>query len=205
MNLATSFILIGVLLNGHDAINDWKVLDILLWDRDPDFLRNVTELISSKGYPVENHYVQTKDGYILSVQRIPPGRAMNNGLKAEKKVVFLQHGLLASATDWVLNFPKQSLAFILADAGYDVWLGNIRGNTYSRRHVKYSPNSKEFWEFSFDEMAKYDLPAMIDLALNISGQTQLYYIGHSQGTTAAFALLSESPEYNKKVSCTLKT
>ncbi|GFY47479.1 gastric triacylglycerol lipase [Trichonephila inaurata madagascariensis] len=48
-------------------------------------------------------------------------------------------------------------------------------------------------------MAKYDLPAMIDLALNVTGQKELYYIGHSQGTTAAFALLSERPEYNTKI------
>ncbi|XP_035212094.1 gastric triacylglycerol lipase-like isoform X2 [Stegodyphus dumicola] len=98
-----------------------------------------------------------------------------------------------------MNFPEQSLGFILADAGYDVWLGNIRGNTYSRRHIKYTPDMKEFWAFSFDEMAKYDLPAMIDFVLNTTGQKQLYYVGHSQGTTSAFALLSESPEYNKKV------
>ncbi|GFY47100.1 gastric triacylglycerol lipase [Trichonephila inaurata madagascariensis] len=144
MNLISLLIWIGVLLKGHDTNSDLDFLDVLLWDKDPDFLRNVTELISSKGYPVENHWVETEDGYILSVQRIPSGRKKWNGLK---QVVFLQHGLLSSATDWVLNFPEQSLAFILADAGYDVWLGNIRGNTYSRRHVKYTPNSEEFWQF----------------------------------------------------------
>ncbi|XP_015920104.1 gastric triacylglycerol lipase [Parasteatoda tepidariorum] len=164
--------------------------DLLGIGQDPDMKLNVTELISSKGYPVEEYIVQTRDGYLLGVQRIP---------RKGKKVVFLQHGLLSSSTDWVINFPQQSLAYILADAGYDVWLGNIRGNTYSRKHVKYSPKSREFWDFSFDEMAEYDLPAMIDFALNVSGQNELYLIGHSQGTTTSFALLSSKPEYNKKV------
>ncbi|KAG8201347.1 hypothetical protein JTE90_016824 [Oedothorax gibbosus] len=177
------------------------VTDLLNLKKDPDSGRNVTQLITSKGYPAENHIVQTKDGYLLSIQRIPSGRSkwLSERHNQNKKVVFLQHGLLSSSTDWVLNFPDESLAFILADAGYDVWLGNIRGNTYSRRHVKYSPKSKIFWQFSFDEMAEYDLPAMIDYVLNITGQKQLSYIGHSQGTTTAFAMLSQKPEYNQKI------
>lgn len=32
-------------------------------------------------------------------------------------------------------------------------------------------------------MAKYDLPATINLILEKSGQKQLFYVGHSQGTT----------------------
>ncbi|KAG8180328.1 hypothetical protein JTE90_016362 [Oedothorax gibbosus] len=164
---------------------------------DPDFWKNVTELISSKGYPVENHVVVTQDGNILQIQRIPYGR---NGTRNEKKqVVLIMHGLAGSAADFVMNFADQSLGFILADSGYDVWLGNNRGNTYSRRHVKYTRKMPELWNFSFDENAKYDIPAIIDYILNETKQEQLYYIGHSQGNTAAFALLSENQEYNKKI------
>ncbi|KAG8180327.1 hypothetical protein JTE90_016361 [Oedothorax gibbosus] len=164
---------------------------------DPDITRNVSDLILSKGYPVENHVVRTKDGYLLSVQRIPHGKG---GEKIpNKQAVFIQHGLLSSSSDWVINFPEQSLGFILADAGYDVWLGNCRGNTYSRRHVKYTPDMEVFWDYSFDQLAEYDFPAMIDYVLKETGEEQLFYIGHSQGTTGAFAMLSESLEYNKKI------
>lgn len=36
---------------------------------------------------------------------------------------------------------------------------------------------------SFDEMAKYDLPGIIDFIVNKTGQEKLYFVGHSLGTT----------------------
>jgi len=60
-------------------------------------------------------------------------------------VVFLQHGLFGSAENFVSN-REISPAYILAKAGYDVWLGNSRGSKYGRNHQWWDPNKdKEYW------------------------------------------------------------
>jgi len=58
-----------------------------------------------------------------------------------------------------LNNEEKAPAFVFANQGYDVWLGNSRGNRYSTNHTTLSVNSTEFWKFSFIEMGMYDLPA----------------------------------------------
>lgn len=98
-----------------------------------------------------------------------------------------------------MNTPDKALAYVLADAGYDVWLTNARGNTYSRAHVALDPNEKEFWQFSWHEMGVYDLPAVIDHVLEETGLEQLTYLGFSMGTTVFWVMLSERPEYADKV------
>jgi len=166
----------------------------------PELGMTVPELIRYWNYPVEEHHIRTDDGYLLTVHRIPHGRHNNNTTSGkDRPVVFLQHGLLCSSSNWVINLPHQSFAFILADNGFDVFLGNVRGNTYSRRHEHLKTSSPRFWDFSFDEHAKYDLPAMINHALNVTGREQLYYVGHSQGTMMAFAKLSEDEQFQKKI------
>lgn len=81
------------------------------------------ELVKTQGYPLEEHFVTTVDGYVLGVYRIPCGRTqtpLSNGWECRTPLgppVLLQHGLLDSSGTWVVNFPKQSLGFILADAG----------------------------------------------------------------------------------------
>ena len=49
-------------------------------------------------------------------------------------------------------------------------------------------------------MAAHDLPTMIQFVLNETKQTELSYIGHSQGTLIMFALLSQDPAFASKVS-----
>lgn len=62
---------------------------------------------------------------------------------------------------------ENSLAYVLAKAGYDVWIGNNRGSIYSRNHTTLDPvkDSAKFFDFSFYELGKYDVPANIDYVL----------------------------------------
>ena len=48
-------------------------------------------------------------------------------------------------------------------------------------------------------MGYYDLPAEIDYILNTTGVSQIYYTGHSMGTTMFFVMASTRPEYNSKI------
>lgn len=158
----------------------------------------VPDIIRYWGYPVESHEAQTSDGYLLTLHRIPHRKNDPEPTRV-RPVFFLQHGLLCSSSNWVTNLPWQSLAFALADAGYDVWMGNNRGNTYSQKHTTLETDSDAFWDFSFEEMAAHDLPAMLNYALNVTGQEQLFYVGHSEGTMMIFAGLSENKPLQKKI------
>ncbi|XP_031635022.1 lipase 3-like [Contarinia nasturtii] len=154
--------------------------------------------VQAAGYTIERHYITTDDGYILRLYRIPSSPKTVNNSKHNKPIL-LMHGLTGSSRDYVV-YPNISPGYYFAQHGFDVWLGNARGNTFSRNHTSLDPDEGEFWQFSWHEIAMNDLPAMIDFILYRSNHNQLIYGGHSQGGTTIFALLSERPEYNKKIS-----
>ncbi|XP_073831789.1 lipase 3-like [Musca autumnalis] len=157
--------------------------------------RTTADRIKNFGYDSETHKVQTKDGYILNIFRV-----INSTITGrQKSPVLMMHGLISSSDAWVLRGPKDALAFNLADNGYDVWLGNFRGNPYGNRHVSLSTTDPTFWQYSWDNVAVDDLPATIDYILRTTKQTSLHYFGHSQGSAIMFALLSTQPAYNQKL------
>eukprot|EP01156_Anaeramoeba_ignava_P006590 Anaeramoba_ignava/a349057_106.p1 GENE.a349057_106~~a349057_106.p1 ORF type:complete len:414 (-),score=82.82 a349057_106:77-1258(-) len=160
---------------------------------DPDIFRNVTELIKTKGYPVEVHKVITEDKFELELFRLP---------RKGGKPVILWHGVFQNAGTWTMNWPGEDLIYFLYNAGYDVYLGNTRATEYSKKNYAYDRDTqkKEYWNLvDFDYMAQFDLPAAFDYILGLTGFEKLTYIGHSQGCTIAFALFSQFPDYAKKV------
>ncbi|KAH8662334.1 Alpha/Beta hydrolase protein [Xylariales sp. PMI_506] len=164
------------------------------------------ELCAMFGYTAEEHVVQTKDGYLLGLHRLAWRKGeedlrVNSGpASIKKRVIYMHHGLLMNSEVWVcLTDQQRCLPFVLVERGFDVWLGNNRGNKYSKKSVKASPSSLEFWNFSIDEFAFHDIPDSIEYILNSTQQPSLSYIGFSQGTAQSFASLAVHPKLNDQV------
>jgi lysosomal acid lipase/cholesteryl ester hydrolase len=118
---------------------------------------------------VEVHNITTNDGYILKAHRIPYS---NQSADAPGKIpVFLMHGIFASSAQWfwqpaeralgqleyfdrilrlnIDNYSSFFQVFMLADAGFDVWIGNARGTSYSSAHKTLSTKCSQFWDFRY--------------------------------------------------------
>lgn len=136
----------------------------------------ISSYLAQYGIAVEEHFATTDDGYILRLFRLArPGAS----------VMLLQHGILASSWVWLVNRPEQSLGMVLWNMGYDVWLSNSRGNTFSRNHTTLEPSTRKFWNFTFGDM-RLDVVANIRHVINTTLRDTLTYVGWSQGTTQMF-------------------
>jgi pimeloyl-ACP methyl ester carboxylesterase len=158
---------------------------------DPDVSRGAAEIIAARGYPVETHEVTTSDGYILDIFRIP---------RLGAPVVLLLPGFTCNCMVMLLQEGNTTLPFQLYDVlEVEVWLANFRGTTYGWRHTNLTSKDAQFWQYSFDEMAKFDLPVIIAHVLATSGQEKISaLIGHSEGGTIGMAALAAYPEVQNK-------
>lgn len=91
------------------------------------------------------HEVFTQDGYILNLYRIPYGK---NTKMANKRPILLMYGLMGHSEQFLINdHVNGSLAFFLADEGFDVWLGTVRGSISGEKHINMDSSMNTFWNF----------------------------------------------------------
>eukprot|EP01147_Barroeca_monosierra_P007583 gene7583-7708_t len=183
-----------------------KIYDAIGWLSDAKFSKE--EMLEDKktydlsaaglaqyfGYYLEQHVVYTADGYQLSLHHLIQTQK-NTPCKG---VVFLQHGLMQSSEVWLCT--GDAFAYQLAEDGFDVWLGNSRGNKYSCKHFSLRPDNPAFWDFSIDEMIAYDVPACLSWILHYTNVEKLAYVGFSQGTALGFGTFSLNMKIANQVS-----
>lgn len=59
-------------------------------------------------------------------------------------------GLLDCSATWFLQANKSDcLPYLLAEQGYDVWVGNNRGTKLSQRNG----HRDDYWDYTFDHLA----------------------------------------------------
>jgi len=106
----------------------------------------------------------TEDGVRLRVQRVRDAGG------ATREAVVMLHGL--GSTSALFRVPQVALGEHLAALGYDCYLAELRGAGQSER-----PRGS----YGLDAYLRYDVPALLQLALQHSGRPDVTWIGHSMG------------------------
>jgi len=132
----------------------------------------MTEIDSNPPAPVE--HIPTADGATVAVKRKPrPGGT---------PVIFI-HGLAVNADLWDLpeiqgpDYHYRSLATLLHEAGYDIWLVNLRG--HGAPHMLSAPAPGQA-DWCVDHFILYDLPPVVDRVIADTGRRP-FIIGASMG------------------------
>lgn len=149
---------------------------------------------------VENHGVNTDDGWTLALKRF-----RRSGASELLGPVVLTHGFSYNGVFWDLD-EAHSLARYLADRDFDVWVVSLRGAGASTKpgfsalksiittrwadlpatipRATLDP-SKSDW--TVDDYIDHDVPAIISYVIQATGRPKLWWVGHSMGGMILYA------------------
>lgn len=150
------------------------------------------DLADEEGFILQKYTVETNDGYLLSLWRFNDADdTLTKDELSERTPVLAVHGILDTGTFPMYNYRNNSLAYVLYDAGYDVWTLSARGTTFSTGHKTLSIEDEEYWQYSLSEIGRYDITAAIDFILKENTQhSSVFLLGHSMGTSSIQALMT---------------
>lgn len=200
-------------------------------------------IIERSGFKQKTYEVVSDDGYITQVINIINPKADRTKLK--RPPVILSHGGLTDTSAWMLvdaiehhpeKYPRtasdgpitssnRSMAFMLCNNGYDVWLMGTRGsNKQNLGHIKYKArfltdlladvisNEEEsdtiarefvdtlkYFDYSMDELVDYEYPKQIETIVELSGSDKVTFVAMSFGTPIAFKLLCSNKAISKRI------
>lgn len=132
----------------------------------------------------ELHHVSTDDNIEIGVWRHRPP----SDSPSRPNPVLLVHGLGSNHRNLTLD-NQHGVAQYLNEKGFDCWAVDLRG-----RGASESPSGS----WTFDDYAKYDLPAVIDYIIDHTDSEEVHWVGHSMGGMLFYALAG-SLDYSNKI------
>nr|CAG4708024.1 unnamed protein product [Naegleria fowleri] len=159
--------------------------------------RSISQVIIDNGFKSKSYICSTEDGYKVELNRIPNAQS--------KTAVYFQHGILDSGFTWIGSSPNVGLA--CAANGYDVFLGNLRGYGLAKCHLKHAREnvtSREYWDFSINEHAFYDVKSFVKKIRDIkkkelgTSNFKLVVVAHSMGAACILAYMSWCKAHNQE-------
>ena len=118
------------------------------------------------GYTWDAHKIKTDDGFVLTTFHVTGKKGHEIVTDHSRAPIVVMHGLACDAETWVYVDPDDPqvitedtawpLPLHLFDEGFDIWMASNRGTKYCQEHETLDINTKEYWDFSWVEMGKYD-------------------------------------------------
>ena len=132
---------------------------------------------SMYGYTWEPLKVHTEDGYTLTMMKIT-GNSLKETLPTDKHPIMVVPPMGSTPHSWVMNYVLNShptlanpVFFNLYDQGHPLYLLYVRGLTYSQENDSYSALDEAFWNFSWQDIGMYDVPAAMQVIENETSKT----------------------------------
>ena len=169
---------------------------------EPDYGLPTPDLVHSRGFGYERHYVETQDGFQLAIHRIVhPFRR-----RETRATVLMLHGFTGSANNFLDSTPdghvNEPLTYIggnggfeIAKRGFDVWLLDQRAVQFSDNNTKYSKHDASYWDWDSDSLTS-DLQSVIEYVLNVTVHPRIACVAHSQASKFMMQLMTSVPRYN---------
>lgn len=152
----------------------------------PILLDWISRLYGQEDIADEVHFARTRDGWNLALHRhIPP---IPN---PELAPVIVVHGI--ATNKFVIDLDKRhSLPYYLKLRGFEVFAVSLRG-----AGVSYHEN-RGYQDFTFDDLVKYDVEAILHKVLSLTGKKRASWIGHSMGAMILYSYLGISSKADKE-------
>ncbi|CAH0560920.1 unnamed protein product [Brassicogethes aeneus] len=147
---------------------------------------SAAEILESWGNYVEKRHIIVGSGYNLTLIK-----THTSGISPSKTVIFMP-GIMMDTKGFLVTGDK-SYGYAFSKAGYAIWLLSYRGVGESRKHIKYSDTSCDFWSFSLDDLVNEDVKDTINYVVKESNR-KVTLLGYSMGTTLSTMYAAGYPD-----------